>query len=782
MKRISIPTLLLLALTAVSMKAQTILEPMEQVVECGLRRATNQSLLLADALKERQDALPRTFEKGAVQTIRYDHWVSGFFPGVLWMLYENTGNQQLRQYAEMYTDRVEPAKRVTNTHDLGFMLYCSFGQGYRLTGNRHYLDVIKEGTQSLLTRWNDRLGVIKSWESGPKWQYPVIIDNMMNLEMLCFMTRETGDRHYERIAERHANTTMKNHFREDYSTYHVVSYDTITGQPHAKNTHQGYADGSSWARGQAWGLYGYTMMYRETLNPRYLHQAQQIGKFLMNHPRLPEDKVPYWDYDAPDIPNAKRDASAAAIMASALIELSQLDPSELAPQWLALAKKQLSTLSAPEYLAKEGEQGGFIIKHGVGFHRASAEVDVPLTYGDYYYVEALMRMKQLLAKPTGMDDRRLWVETLDRIARPVLENLAAGTLKQNMPFESLSSEPLRREVSYLEAVGRTICGIAPWLELGPDDTEEGRLRAQYINMVVKGLKNGVNPQSPDHLMFDRRHSQPLVDAAFLAEGILRAPTQIWGRLDQQTRDWLVSEWKTSRGIKPYECNWLLFASIVECALLEFTGECDMQRLMYGVNRFRNEWYKGDGWYGDGPDFHLDYYNSLVIHPMFTETLQVLKKHGLDGADFLPTQTGRHGRLAAQLERMISPEGTYPVTGRSIVYRFGSFHALADAALLHILPASVSPAQVRCGLTAVIRHQLSQPRTFDPDGWLRIGYTGSQIRMSEDYINTGSLYLCTAALLPLGLPADDPFWAAPARDWTAKKAWNGEDVGADHAIR
>ena len=782
MKNNSIYALLLLTLTAIGMKAQTVLEPMEQVVERGLQRATSQSLLLADALKERQDALPRTFEKGAVQTIRYDHWVSGFFPGVLWMLYENAGNQQLRQYAEMYTNRVEPAKRMTNTHDLGFMLYCSFGQGYRLTGNRHYLDVIKEGTQSLLTRWNDRLGVIKSWESGPKWQYPVIIDNMMNLEMLCFMTRETGDRRYERIAERHANTTMKNHFREDYSTFHVVSYDTITGQPHAKNTHQGYADGSSWSRGQAWGLYGYTMMYRETLNPRYLRQAQQIGKFLMNHPRLPEDKVPFWDYDAPDIPNAKRDASAAAIMASALIQLSQLDPSELAPQWLALAKKQLRTLSSPEYLAKDGDQGGFIIKHGVGFYRAGAEVDVPLTYGDYYYVEALMRMKQLLAKPTGMDDRRLWVETLDRIARPVLENLAAGTLKQNMPFESLSSEPLRREVSYLEAVGRTICGIAPWLELGPDDTEEGRLRSQYINIVVKGLKNGVNPQSPDHLMFDRRHSQPLVDAAFLAEGILRAPTQIWGRLDQQTRDWLVSEWKTSRGIKPYECNWLLFASIIEAALLEFTGECDMQRLMYGVNRFRNEWYKGDGWYGDGPDFHLDYYNSLVIHPMFTETLQMLKKHGLDGADFLPTQTERHARLAAQLERMISPEGTYPVTGRSIVYRFGSFHALADAALLHILPASVSPAQVRCGLTAVIRHQLSQPRTFDPDGWLRIGYTGSQIRMSEDYINTGSLYLCTAALLPLGLPANDPFWAAPARDWTAKKAWNGEDVGADHAIR
>ncbi len=777
----------MMTLTAMMpVSAQTSEEPMSKVVERGLQRATSQSLVLANALKDRNDALPRTFDKGRLQTIRFDHWVSGFFPGVLWMLYENSKDERLRQYAEQFTARVEPAKKMTNTHDLGFMLYCSFGQGYRLTGNKHYLDVIDEGTQSLLTRWNDKLGVIKSWDGNKQWQYPVIIDNMMNLEMLCFMTRETGDMRYERIAERHANTTMKNHFRDDFSTFHVVSYDTITGQPHARNTHQGYADGSAWARGQAWGLYGYTMMYRETLNPRYLRQAQEIGKFLMHHPRLPKDKVPYWDYDAPgtEKENGKclRDASAAAIMASALIELSQLDPTELAPQWLALAQQQLRTLSSPTYLAGEGEQGGFIIKHGVGHHPAGAEIDVPLTYADYYYVEALMRMKHLLAQPTGMDDRRLWIEQMTRIASPVLENLAAGTLKKNMPFESLSREPLRKEVSYLEAVGRTICGIAPWLELGPDDTDEGKLRAHYIDLVVRGLKNGVNPQSPDHLMFDRRHTQPLVDAAFLAEGILRAPTQIWGRLDQQTKDWLIGEWKTSRGIKPYESNWLLFASIIEAALLEFTGECDMQRLMYGVNRFRNEWYKGDAWYGDGRDFHLDYYNSLVIHPMFTETLQLMKKHNLEGADFLPTQTERHGRLAAELERMISPEGSYPVTGRSIVYRFGSFHALADAALLHILPANVSPAQVRCALTAVIRRQLSQPRTFDAAGWLRIGYTGSQIRMSEDYINTGSLYLCTAAFLPLGLPADDPFWSSPARPWTALKAWNGQDVGADHAIR
>ena len=410
--------------------AQTAEAPMAQVVESGLKRATSQSLLLAETLKDKKDALPRTFEKGRLQTTRYDHWVSGFFPGVLWMLYENNKDEKLRQYAEMYTDRVEPAKRLTNTHDLGFMLYCSFGQGYRLTGNKHYLDVISEGTQSLLTRWNDKLGVIKSWDSGPTWQYPVIIDNMMNLEMLCFMTRETGDRSYERIAERHADTTMKNHFRKDYSTFHVVSYDTITGQPHAKNTHQGYADGSSWSRGQAWGLYGYTMMYRETRNPKYLKQAQEIGKFLMNHPRLPKDKVPYWDYDAPDIPNAKRDASAAAVMASALIELSQLDPSELAPQWLALAEQQLRTLSSPAYLAEEGQQGGFIIKHGVGHHPAGNEIDVPLTYGDNYYVEALMRMKKLLESPQA-SVRELWIENGSRRIFGELFTPAQNAQKRN---------------------------------------------------------------------------------------------------------------------------------------------------------------------------------------------------------------------------------------------------------------------------------------------------------------------------------------------------------------
>ncbi len=754
-----------------------------EVIEHGLSVSRSQSLIMARSLEADTKAFPRSYEKGRMVTSDYHWWCSGFFPGVLWQLYADRPSNELRRYAELYTDRVEPVKTKTDTHDLGFMLYCSFGQGYNITGNPRYRDIIAEGTQSLLTRFDEHLGVIKSWEPNKRWKYPVIIDNMMNLEMLCFMTRQTNDRHYVEVAETHANTTMQNHFRDDYSTYHVVSYDPATGQPHAKNTAQGYADSSAWARGQAWGLYGYTMMYRETLQPRYLEQARHIAHFITSHPRLPEDGIPYWDFDAPDIPDAPRDASAGAVIASALIELSQLDPTADAARWLEVAERQLRALTSPAYLAGVGEQGGFILKHSVGSIPGKSEVDVPLTYADYYYIEALLRMKQLLARPSAAHDRQVWVDALVRIATPVLQNLAAGTLHQQFPFESLSTDPDRREVSYLEAVGRTLCGIAPWLELGPDDTPEGQQRARMIELAVEGLKNAVDPKSPDYLRFKaNRHRQPLVDAAFLAEGLLRAPKQLWANLDPTTQRRLIGELKASRSIKPYESNWLLFASVVEAALLELDGQCDQKRLLYGVERFRNEWYKGDGWYGDGPDFHLDYYNSLVIQPMLTEVLMVVGKHNLKHADFLATQQARLGRYAEQLERMISPEGTYPVIGRSITYRFGSLHALSDAALLHLLPRQVSPAQVRCAMTAVIERQLSQPHTFDPDGWLRVGYTGAQIHMSEDYINTGSEYLCCAAFCALGLPPSDAFWANPYVDWTSRKAWNGVEVPADHAIR
>lgn len=303
--------------------------------------------------------------------------------------------------------------------------------------------------------------------------------------------------------------------------------------------------------------------------------------------------------------------------------------------------------------------------------------------------------------PSGSEDRAFWVKTMVRIAEPVLTNLSNQTLKKNMPYESKATD--RRSFSYLEAVGRLICGMAPWLELGPDATPEGQLRAKYIDLAVKGVKNAVNPASPDYLEFGEPY-QPLVDAAFLAEGFLRAPRQLWGNLDAEARQGLVTEWKRSRGIKPWENNWLLFASTIEAVLLEFTGECDEEKLLYGIRRFRDEWYKGDAIYGDGPAFHMDYYNSFVIHPMLTDVLRVIKKHGLAEAGFLEIQEQRLGRYAAQLERFISPEGTFPVVGRSIVYRFGAFHALSQASLLHLLPDGIQPAQVRCALTSVIRRQ------------------------------------------------------------------------------
>lgn len=378
--------------------------------------------------------------------------------------------------------------------------------------------------------------------------------------------------------------------------------------------------------------------------------------------------------------------------------------------------------------------------------------------------------------------REHWVETMTRMARPVMKNLSQGTLDRNMPFESNSRDSTRRVASRLEAVGRTLCGIAPWLELGADDTPEGLLRGEFIEYARKGLANAVNPSSPDYLTFGRGISQSLVDAAFLAEGLLRARHNVWDRLDRQTQERLAEELRRTRTVKPNESNWLLFASIVEAALLDFTGKCDTARLVYGVNRFLNDgWYKGDGCFGDGMEFHFDYYNGIVIHPLLTDVLTVMRRHGLCTEDTYMTQTARLARYAAIQERMISPEGTYPVVGRSITYRFGVFHALAQAALMGVLPDRLA-AQAAPALEAVLRRQLAGRDNFDEEGWLRVGFAGSQRRMGEKYINTGSVYMCMTVFLPLGIPADGAFWKGPFRPWTSLAAWNGMDVGADHALR
>lgn len=373
-------------------------EPLADVVNNGLTAASEQALLMAKELENQEGKLPKTINKdGKLETSNYSWWCSGFFPGELWYLYENNPTPELKKYAEMYTERLEKVKDITYSHDVGFMLYCSYGNGYRITGNPSYKDVMITGANSLCTRYDSVIGAIRSWDfNKQKWQYPVIIDNMMNLELLTWTSKTTGDNRFKNIALSHADVTMKNHFRDDYSCYHVVSYDTITGVPHIKQTHQGAADESAWARGQAWALYGYTMMYRETGKPEYLEQAKHIANFIMNHPALPEDKIPYWDFDAPGIPNVPRDASAAAIMASAFIELSQIDKGDFGKQCFNIAEQQIRSLTSPEYLAVKGTNGNFILMHSTGNFPGKSEVDVPLTYADYYYVEALMRMKKII--------------------------------------------------------------------------------------------------------------------------------------------------------------------------------------------------------------------------------------------------------------------------------------------------------------------------------------------------------------------------------------------------
>jgi acetyl esterase/lipase len=336
--------------------------------------------------------VPRTFVDGAVKTVNPRDWTSGFIPGSLWYLYEYTRDPKWLAAATNYTGRLESIKDYRGSHDVGFLLGCSYGNGYRLTQNPAYREVMLQGAQSLATRYNPSVGLIRSWDHAG-WNYPVIVDNLMNLEFLLRTAREGSDVRLREIAISHADKTMKNHFRPDFSSFHVVDYNPTNGAVLARKTHQGAADDSAWARGQAWGLYGYTMLFRETANPVYLAQATNIANFILKHPHLPADKVPYWDFDAPNIPAAPRDASAAAVMSSALIELSELAGGESGRQYLDLARQQLVSLSSPKYRAAPGANGNFILMHCVGNLPANSEVDVPLNYADYYYLEALLRYR-----------------------------------------------------------------------------------------------------------------------------------------------------------------------------------------------------------------------------------------------------------------------------------------------------------------------------------------------------------------------------------------------------
>ncbi len=380
------------------------------------------------------------------------------------------------------------------------------------------------------------------------------------------------------------------------------------------------------------------------------------------------------------------------------------------------------------------------------------------------------------AEDQGARDRAYSVEVMQRIAAPVLTAISQNKLKQTMPVEG---PPDRASYTHLEALGRLLAGMAPWLELGPDNTSEGKLRARDIQLAVQAISHAVDPGSPDSMNFDKGQ-QPLVDTAFLALALLRAPKQLWGNLGAADKANVVAALKKTRAIRPFESNWLLFSAIIEATLWKFTGECNQTAIEYAINRHM-EWYKGDGVYGDGAHFHWDYYNSYVIHPMLLEVLRICaeKQHPL-GKLYL-VELERAQRYAVIQERLIAPDASFPVMGRSSAYRFGAFQTLSDIALMRQLPPSLDPGAVRSALTAVIRRMIEAPGTFDAHGWLRIGAVGHQPHIGEGYISTGSLYLCTAGLLHLGLPPDDPFWTAPARPWTQKQIWAGEDVSADHAI-
>lgn len=337
---------------------------------------------------------PRTVEKdGSLRMVSPRDWCSGFFPGALWYVYGYTKENEWKEKANKQSLLIEGEKMDRSTHDLGFKLFCSFGNGYKLTNDNHYKEVLLQSAETLSKRFNPKIGAIRSWDHHrDQWQFPVIIDNMMNLELLFWAAETSGNKKYYEIADKHAQTTLKNHFRNDYSSYHVVSYDTISGKVEKKQTHQGYSDPSAWARGQAWALYGFTLSYRYTNDADYLKLAEQVAKFIFSNPNMPADMIPYWDFNDPAIPNAPRDASAACIIASALYELSEYSVNKA--QYTTWADTILSSL-IDNYMAQEGTTQGFLLLHSTGNYPSSDEIDAPIVYADYYFLEALSRKKNI---------------------------------------------------------------------------------------------------------------------------------------------------------------------------------------------------------------------------------------------------------------------------------------------------------------------------------------------------------------------------------------------------
>jgi len=385
---------------------------------------------------------------------------------------------------------------------------------------------------------------------------------------------------------------------------------------------------------------------------------------------------------------------------------------------------------------------------------------------------------QAMEQVARQGDREYWIEVVRRVSEPVLEAVSKGQLRARMPVEAAAGlVEARSKSTHLEAFGRLVSGLAPWLE-STVSGDEVVLQTRYREWARAGVQYGTDPTSADYMNFGST-PQSLVDAAFLALGIVRAPKELWEKLDKPTKGSLVRALQATRQILPTQTNWLLFSAMVEAGLC-FMGEWwDPMRVDYAIQKHK-EWFVGDGTYGDGHNFHWDYYNSFVIQPMMLQVLDTVQAKSSTWSSLRPVVLERAQRYAAIQERMISPEATFPAIGRSLAYRFGAFQLLSDVSLRRQLPAEVSPEQVRCALTAVMRRMIEMPGTFDAKGWLTIGFAGHQPGLGETYISTGSCYLCAAVWLPLGLPVSDVFWSGPARPWTGVKIWGGEDMKADHA--
>ncbi|WP_341837925.1 glycoside hydrolase family 88 protein [Chitinophaga pollutisoli] len=380
-----------LVIPAAASAQQVSKKDMRTLIDENMRFAVKQYQVLKDSTPAHR--MPRTFQNGRSVTSDTEWWCSGFYPGTLWYLYEYTKDPAVKAEAEQRLAILEKEKRYTGNHDIGFMIYCSFGNAYRITGDKKYKDVVDTAAVYQITRYQPSIQSIQSWNKNKRLNCPVIIDNMMNLEQLLWVAQQGGDPRFREIAITHANTTLKNHYRPDHSTFHIVDYDLDKGTVIQKVNGQGAHDTSAWSRGQAWGLYGFTLMYRFTRDQKYLDHARNIAQFILTHPNLPADKIPYWDYNAPQMPTS-RDASAGAIAASALLELGRHVNRQERQQYVSAAATMLQSLGSPAYRAKPGENGGFLLKNSVGHFLANSEVDVPLTYADYYFLEGLLRYKK----------------------------------------------------------------------------------------------------------------------------------------------------------------------------------------------------------------------------------------------------------------------------------------------------------------------------------------------------------------------------------------------------